>query len=149
MVLSPAAPGTVIMNWKEIAELCQRELDRMRADLPAIASFFALPEQVAATFLSHERDTNQSVEAAVRQFAAHRAWPVMSPIERTMLCFRLEFAASLASLLAEQPAPWCDKAESQHDENRIGWLMLFAWEQEGFSTLHENLSRLIPPKNET
>lgn len=119
----------------------------MRADLPAAASFFTRPEQVAATFLSHERDTNQAVEVAVRQFAAHRTWPVMSPLERTMLCFRLEFAASLASLLAEQPAPWSDKAESQHDENRLGWLMLFAWAQEGFSTLHENLGRLIPPKS--
>ncbi len=72
----------------------------------------------------------------------------MSPIERTMLCFRLKFAASLASLLAEQPAPWSDKTESQHDENRLGWLMLFAWEQEGFSTLHENLGRLIPPQEQ-
>lgn len=136
------------MDWNEIAELCQKELVRIRADLPAAASFFARPEQVAATFLSHERDTNQVVEVAVRQFAAHRTWPVMSPLERTMLCFRLEFAASLASLLAEQPAPWSDKTESQHDENRIGWLMLFAWEQEGFSTLHENLGRLIPPQEQ-
>ena len=56
----------------------------------------------------------------------------------------LGFAASLAGLLAEQPAPWTDSAELHNDENRIGWLMLFAWEQEGFSTLHENLDRLIP-----
>ncbi len=70
----------------------------------------------------------------------------MSPIERTMLCFRLEFAAALAGLLAEQPAPWTDSAEAQHDEQRLGWLMLFAWEHEGFSLLHENLGRLIPTK---
>ena len=62
-----------------------------------------------------------------------------------MLTFRLEFAASLAYLLAEQPAPWTDSEESQHDEGRLVWLMLFAWEQEGFSTLHENLGRLISP----
>ena len=137
------------MDWSQIAGLCQTELERLRADLPATSSFFPSPEQVATAFLSHERDTNQAVEVAVRQFAAHRTWPVMSPLERTMLCFRLEFAASLASLLAEQPAPWTDSAESQHDENRIGWLMLFAWEQEGFSTLHENLGRLIPHREES
>ena len=136
------------MDWTQIAGLCQTELERLRADLPPAASFFASPEQVAATFLLHERDTNQAIEAAVRQFAAHRTWPVMRPIERTMLCFRLEFAASLASLLAEQPAPWTDSTEAQHDENRIGWLMLFAWGQEGFSTLHENLGRLIPSREE-
>jgi hypothetical protein len=72
----------------------------------------------------------------------------MSPLKRTMLCLRLEFAASLASLLAEQPAPWTDRAESQHDENQLGWLMLFAWEQQGFSTLHGHLSRLIPGKED-
>jgi len=132
------------MDWPQIAALCQTELERLRADLPPASIFFPNPGQVAATFLLHERDTNQAVEIAVRQFAAHRTWPVMSPLERTMLCFRLGFAASLAGLLAEQPAPWTDSAESQYDENRIGWLMLFAWEQEGFSTLHENLDRLIP-----
>ena len=118
----------------------------MRAELPPAASFFFNPEQVAATFLAHERQTNQAIEVAVRQFAAHRTWPSMTSLERTMLCFRLEFAASLAGLLAEQPAPWTDSAESQHDENRIGWLLLFAWEQEGFSALHDNLARLIPAK---
>jgi hypothetical protein len=136
------------MDWPEIAGLCQTELQRLRADLPSASSFFPNPERVAATFLSHERDTNEAVEVAVRQFAAHRTWPRLSSLEGTMLCFRLEFAASLASLLAEQPAPWADSTESQHDENRIGWLLLFAWDQEGFSTLHENLGRLIP-SNET
>jgi hypothetical protein len=58
-----------------------------------------------------------------------------------MLCFRLEFAAALAGLLAEQPAPWADISETQNDEHRISWLLLFAWEQEGFSLLHDNLDR--------
>ena len=116
----------------------------MRTDLPAPGSFFSFPERLPTAFLSCERETNQAVELAVRQFAANRTWPAMSPIERTMLCFRLEFAAALAGLLAEQPAPWMDTAEVQHVEQRLGWLMLFAWEQEGFSLLHENLSRLIP-----
>jgi hypothetical protein len=132
------------MDWRQIAELCQTELERLRADLPTAASFFSNSGQVAATFLAYERDTTETVESAVRQFAADRTWPMMSPLERTMLCFRLDYAASVASLLAEQPAPWKDHPESQHAGPRMIWLMLFAWEQEGFSTLHENLRRLLP-----
>jgi hypothetical protein len=134
------------MDWPEIAALCQTELERIRAELPVPVSFFPCPDQLPEAFLSRERDTNQAVEVAVRQFAAHRTWPAMSAVERTMLCFRLEFAAVVAGLLAEQPAPWTDSASAQHDEQRLGWLMLFAWEQEGFSLLHENLGRLIPGK---
>jgi len=131
------------MDWREISELCQTELEKIRADLPPIGSFFP-QSQVASTFLSNERRTNEAVEVAVRHFAEHRTWPEMSQLERTMLCFRLEFAASLAILLSEQPAPWNDSLEAQHDEERLGWLMLFAWENEGFSTLHENLRRFVP-----
>lgn len=109
------------MDWLQIAGLCQTELRRLRDDLSPVASFFPNPERASTTLLSHERATDEAVEVAVRQFAVPRTWPTMSPFEQTMLCFRLEFAASLASLLAEQPAPWTDHAESQHDENRIGW----------------------------
>ena len=137
------------MNWSEIAGLCQTELQRLRAELPSSGSFFPAPEQLPADFLSRERETTQAVEIAVRHFAAHRTWPAMSPIERTMLCFRMDFAAALAGLLAEQPAPWSDSSEAQHDENRLGWLLLFAWEQEGFSLLHENLGRLIGTEGRT
>jgi hypothetical protein len=132
------------MDWPQIAELCCSELQRFRSDLPQPSSFVPAPERTAETFLELERITNQAVEVAVRQFAMHRNWPAMSPLERTMLCFRLEFACSLASLLAEQPAPWTDCEESQDDERRLGWLMLFAWEQYGFSSLHKNLDCLIP-----
>lgn len=132
------------MDWRQISELCQAELQRLRADLPEPSLFISSPEQTVATFFELEQSTNQKVEVAVRQFAAKRTWPALSVVERTMLSFRLEFAASLSYLLSEQPAPWIDSDSLQHDEQRLGWLMLFAWEHEGFSTLHENLGRLIP-----
>ncbi len=131
------------MDWRQISELCQVELQRLRAGLPQPSAFITKPEQVAASLLELEQRTAQAVAVAVRQFAADRTWPAISPVERTMLCFRLEFAASLAYLLAEQPKPWIDSEASQNDESRLGWLMLFAWEHEGFSMLHENLGRLI------
>jgi len=131
------------MNWEQITALCQTELLKFRRELPEIATFFPQPDHVATAFIDHERDTNDAVEMAVRQFAADRTWPAMTPIERTMLSFRLDFAASVATLLAQQPAPWTDTEDSHHDEERIGWLMLFAWGEEGFSTLHNNLRRLV------
>jgi hypothetical protein len=123
---------------------------RAKSSRPAAAGdFLSSSRKRRPHFLSHERETNKAVEVAVRQFAAERTWPALSPLARTMLCFRLEFAASLAKLLGEQPAPWTDSAESQKDEDRLGWLMLFAWEQEGFPTLHENLARLIPAREDS
>ena len=134
------------MDWPQIAELCEIEVQRLRSQLPDVCTFFPEPSEVASAFLAYERDTNDAVEAAVRQFAVSRAWPKLSPTERLMLGFRLDFAVGLASLLAQQPAPWTDSEDAAHDENRIGWLLLFAWQQEGFSTLHESLIQLLPPR---
>lgn len=133
------------MNWEQIKELCQTELQQLREQCPDLATLFEQPSHVAATFLAYERDTNDAIEIAVRQFAVTRAWPPMSPTERVMLSFRLDFAASIASLLAQQPEPWTDTDDPNQAECRIGWLMLFAWENEGFSTFHDNLCRLLPP----
>jgi len=131
------------MNWEKIAEVCQRELEQVRSELPDSAAFFPQPERIAETFLNHERDMNEAVEVAVRQFAAERTWPPLSPLERTMLSFRLDFAASLATLLAQQPRPWVDIDDPTQAEPRLRWLLIFAWENEGFSTLHENFSRVL------
>lgn len=130
------------MDWSEIAILCQTELDRFRNELPGAAAELGGNQRVASNFLAQERETREAVESAVRQFSATRRWPSLSSVQRTMLCFRLEFAAALAGLLAEQPAPWADNGEAQNDEHRISWLLLFAWEQEGFSLLHDNLDRM-------
>ena len=130
------------MDWSEIAILCQTELDRFRNELPGAAAAFAGNQRIASSFLAQESETREVVDSAVRQFAATRRWPSLSSVQRTMLCFRLEFAAALAGLLAEQPAPWADIRETQNDKYRISWLLLFAWEQEGFSLLHDNFDRM-------
>lgn len=67
------------MNWEQIAELCQTELQQVRSEVPDIIAFFSQPDQVAMAFLTHERETNDAVEAAVRQFATDRTWLPMSP----------------------------------------------------------------------
>jgi hypothetical protein len=129
------------MNWGEIAELCHAESRRIRRELPGMATFFPPRCDIAETFLALERENNDVVGIAVRQFAMHRTWPKMTGVERAMLCFRLDFAATLANLLFEQPAPWTDVEDQGDDEERLGWLMLFAWEHQGFSALHDNLGR--------
>ncbi len=134
------------MDWPQIAELCETELQGLRYQLPEVYTFFPDAGEVASAFLSYERVTNDAVQVAIRQFAASRIWPELSPAERLMLTFRLDFAAGLAGLLAQQPTPWTDSGDAAHDENRLGWLLLFAWEQEGFSSLHQNLARLLPPR---
>jgi hypothetical protein len=58
-----------------------------------------------------------------------------------MLMLRLDFAAGVADLLYQQPAPWSDSNDAQNDEMRIGWLMLFAWQQFGFQYVLEWFGR--------
>jgi len=100
---------------------------------------------VAESLLVNEKLTSKFVEAAIRQFAATNEWPPLSPLQEVMLSFRLDFAASVACLLAQQPAPWTDSELPDQREHRLCWLMLFAWENEGFPKLHKTLQRLSPP----
>jgi hypothetical protein len=131
------------VNWGELAECCAQELERMRAGLPDAATYFPSAHNVISTLLHHEQSTDGKVSAAIRQFAARRTWPPLTDLERTMLCFRLEWAADLADLLWQQPRPWSDTNDPTHDEERLGWVMLFAWSHVGFPRLHESLQRLL------
>lgn len=131
------------MDWEQICTLCQTELGRLEADLPPIADFFPSQEDAGETFLRCEKETNAAVAFAVRQFAETNEWPSLTPIQKVMLSFRLDFAASMACLLAQQPAPWTDAGLPNQREQRLCWLMLFAWENEGFPKLQKTLHRLI------
>lgn len=135
------------MDWGDISELCGQELEAKRALLPPLTSFFPNPERLADTLLTLESETDQAVHAAVNQFAESRTWPQLADKQETLLCFRLEFAAQIADLLFQQPAPWTDSPDSQHDEERLGWLMLFAWHQVGFQWLYETLARMLGDKS--
>jgi len=131
------------MNWEQICGTCQTEFKKLEAKLSPLKEFFPEAENAAIAFLNYEIETNDPVEVAVRQFAMSGEWPPLTPIQQVMLCFRLDFAASLASLLAQQPAPWSDTEYPDQREYRLCWLMLFAWENEGFANLHKNLQRLV------
>lgn len=118
----------------------------MREGLPKVVTLFPDARDVPQAFLAYESATNDTIEVAIRQFAEYRTWPKLTPIERIMLSFRLEFAVSIGSLLCEQPAPWEDAETadaSRNTEDRLGWLLLFAWGQHGFTGLHDNLRRLL------
>jgi hypothetical protein len=137
------------MTWEKICTLCQTELERFEATLPHSTEFFPRDGDINETFLRHETETDKAVALAVRQFAMTGEWPELSPIQKVMLSFRLDFAASVACLLAQQPAPWTDIDERDKKEHRLCWLMLFAWENEGFPKLQKSLQRLAPKLNES
>jgi hypothetical protein len=135
------------MDWEQICILCQTELEQLEGSLPPLTDFFPSLENVGETFLRHERETSTTVAFAIRQFATTNEWPSLSPIQKAMLSFRLDFAASIACLLAQQPAPWTDADQPNQREQRLCWLMLFAWENEGCPKLQKILHRLTR-KNE-
>ena len=130
------------MTWGDLAERCAGELERVRAGLPELSTFFPVASTAAVTLVEHEQATDEAVSAAVRQFASDGTWPQLTGLERTMLSFRLEWAASLASLLEEQPGT-SEPSEPVGDENHLGWMMLFAWDQVGFPRLQETLERFL------
>jgi len=132
------------MDWEQICILCQTELEKLEARLPPLADFFSIRQELGEALLRYETETNEAVEVAVRQFAATNEWPSLNPLEEVMLSFRLDFAASIACLLAQQPAPWTDAETPNQMEHRLRWLMLFAWENEGFPKLQKTIQRLIP-----
>jgi hypothetical protein len=139
------------MKWSQLAALCNEELESLRGDdLPDFRTFFPDPSAAVSTLLQHEQDTMDAVEAAIRQFSVHRNWPALTDLECTMLCLRLEYAVSLASVLAEQPS-WSiytlgNYGASAPDENTIPgfeWLLLFAWDHHGFPALQQTLARFL------
>ena len=134
------------MDWERICILCQTELEQLEGKLPPFTDCFPSHENAGEAFLRYERETNTAVGFAVRQFAETKEWPQLSPIQKVMLSFRLDFAASIACLLAQQPAPWTDTDQPEQREQRLCWLMLFAWENEGFPKLQKTLHRLTGKK---
>jgi len=131
------------MNWEQICILCQTEFEKLEAEIPPSAEFFR-EKNVSDILLRYEKETTRDLEAAIREFATTNQWPSLTPIQQAMLLFRLDFAASVACLLAQQPAPWTDTDEPSQKEHRLCWLMLFAWDNEGFPRLQKSIQRLCP-----
>src|ERR1700677_2003345 len=130
------------MDWEQICIRCQTELEQLEATLPPLTDFFHSHENSGEVLLRYERETNAAVAFAVRQFAETNEWPSLSQIQKVMLSFRLDFAVSIACVLAQQPAPWKDADLPNRRGHRLGWLILSAWENEGFPKLQKTLHRL-------
>lgn len=135
------------MTWTEASQLSDQELNALQdgmPDLPQLAPWLHL---IPNTLLDLEGRTTAAVDEAVLWFAATRKWPRLSQDERSMLVFRLEYAASLSFLLGQHvsglarvvPEPSLDVA----DEHILEWLLIHAWHLDGFGTLHETTQRLL------
>ncbi len=129
-----------------------RLLQAGASDLHQLAPRIAdIPE----TFLDHENYTEHTLDAMVREFAETGRWPALSPVERTMLVFRLEYASSLAHLLGHLPEHFsgviAEPSLDVPEERVLEWLLNEAWHSEGFSTIHDTCTRLLtalPPDNQ-
>ena len=130
------------MDWGEIAELCRQEWDMLRSDGPSLRTLLHGSSGALSSLLQYEQATTDEVEAAVRHWTTHQAWPALSDIECAMLCLRLEYAGHLAALLAEQPGPSVD-AGSEELEGRLEWLLLFAWGEHGWPALQRTLEEFL------
>jgi len=129
------------MSWEQICILCQTELKQLETTLPPLTDFFHPHENIIETLVRYEQETESAVSFAIREFAETNKWPPLNPIQKMMLSFRLDFGASIACLLAQQPPPWIDEETPNQRQHRLGWLMLFAWENEGFPQLQKRLQQ--------
>lgn len=133
------------MNWGHIAEMLGEEYLRLKEHVPTFASMCEGNESPADALQRLEESTTERIDHAVRVFAQDRQWPKLTPAEGLMLSFRVDFAGNLADLLAQQPQPWSDTDDPHLFEERIGWLMLFAWSEVGFAQVINPLRHLMDP----
>ena len=73
------------MDWGEIAELCRQERDMLRSDGPSPRTLLHGSSGALSSLLQYEQATTDEVEAAMRHWMTHRAWPALSDIECAML----------------------------------------------------------------
>ena len=137
------------MTWLEVGELLRGEGDRF-LKTPGVPDLSALTDEVARlpeVLLDLEQQTFGAVDEAARHFARTRQWPVLTTDQRTMLVFRLEYAASLCLLLGNPlpeyqtviPEPSLDVPE----EHLIEWALIHAWDAAGFQGIHDTLDRAL------
>lgn len=134
------------MNWDDYSERCDEESKRLGEDAPDFHQLAHKLDLVPAMLLDLEHATESAVDAAVEHFAVHATWPPLSPMERTMVVFRLEFAASLACLLSmPEPGPVLIPEPSLDvpDEHVWRWLLIAAWRLHGFPQIHDTIARLL------
>ncbi len=146
----PATAGKqkdAAMSWKELQSILNSELEALAPRVPNIHQLAHSRDLIPDTLLDLEHASTGAVDAAVAQFAHTRAWPGLSPVERTMLAFRLEHACGLCALfLMGEGDPMRVIAEPSLDipeEYVLEWLLTTAWHNAGFLQLHDTIERTL------
>ena len=137
------------MDWGQLAELMHQEMSKLlQQEICSLRSLASRLDELPRTLAALDAKSAITLDSAVIDFAAHGRWIELSPEEKTLLYYRLEFAYMTASLLATaqtvrgQPI-FDNPSASFADAPLIEWLLIGAWREEGIKLLHSTCADLV------
>jgi hypothetical protein len=137
------------MDWGQLADLMHSEMSKLlQEEICSLRSLSPRLEELPRTLASLETRSDARLNAAVIEYASHGHWIDLSPEEKTLLYYRLEFAYMTASLLATAHAhsdrPIFGNPSGQFtDSELIEWLLIGAWHEEGLKLLHSTCVDIV------
>ena len=133
------------MDWAKLGDLMHDEMNKLlQESIFSLRGLAPSLEHLPRALGSVESESATTVDSAVVEFASHQRWPVLTPEQKTMLYYRLEFAYMTASLLATAKTFWGqpifpNPTDAISDTDLIEWLLITAWREEGIKLLHSTL----------
>jgi hypothetical protein len=112
------------MTWNELDD----RLEELQRQFPAPLATLQTWRKPGSVFAVLESQTSEALDAAIREFARTQAWPELTPNERAMMGFRLDFARQILGALGEVDTPaalfptheWSEPAQWE-------WALVTAW----------------------
>jgi hypothetical protein len=130
------------MSWKDLAELCHREMDNLvHENTVSLRGLVSSLEQIPRALAELERECGNTLDTAVMEFSISRTWPELDQREKSLLYYRLEFGYATANLLATAAnssgrSIFGDTSREFAEAELIQWLLIGAWHDEGFKQMH-------------
>jgi hypothetical protein len=137
------------MDWAQLAELMHDQMNKLlQESIGSLRGLAPSLDHLPRALGSVESESAAAVDSAVVEFASHQQWPELTPEQKTMLYYRLEFAYMTASLLATAKTFWGQSifpnpAKTFTDTDLIEWLLITAWREEGIKLLHSTVVDLL------
>jgi len=137
------------MDWRQVADLMHQEMSKLlQQEICSLGSLASRLDELPRALAALEAKFAPGLDAAVVDFAIHGRWAELSPQEKTLLYYRLEFGYMTASLLATARTI-CGRALFENpstdfsDVDLIEWLLIGAWREEGIKLLHSTCADLL------
>ena len=137
------------MDWAQLAELMHHQMSKLlQQEICSLRSLASRLEELPRSLAALDARSAIKLDSAVIDFARHGRWVELSPEEKTLLYYRLEFAYMTASLLATAhtirgQAIFNNPSEGFSDAELIEWLLIGAWREEGIKLLHSTCADLV------